>query len=77
MIVSGYTTDLYCDAKSACLGEYPQGFGSRTFLGRTLAETLREARRYGWRVSRDRERVTCPKCARPRAKPSTERQDHR
>lgn len=50
--VGCYTLDLYCDHPGHC--RYRHGNSPGQFAGRTYAACLREARAYGWYVSRDR-----------------------
>jgi hypothetical protein len=59
VIVGCYTSHFYC--------ENEHGAGSNTpveITGGTLAETIREARRRGWRINRKNLTAICPECAR-------------
>jgi hypothetical protein len=56
MIVSGYTTDLYCDGD----GPHPYNWFPQTFTGETKGQCLRQARKRGWLASEERQ--LCPLC---------------
>jgi len=61
MIAACYTTHLYCDCRE-CKGETSSyinpEFGE--YIGESWAETARNARQDGWRISKDRERAYAP-----------------
>lgn len=74
-VVGGYLLHLYCDGTSKVAGAGADDSckandgvtrfeGARAELtGETRAETMRKARRRGWKFKRDG-RVLCPLCAR-------------
>lgn len=62
---SGYTLDLYCDTdyvrgdtNKHAWNEFPH-----QFMGETLGECARAARRRGWIVRTMDRTATCPKCS--------------
>jgi hypothetical protein len=62
VIVGCYTMDLYCDAADWQAPpheffEFPHQFHAETY-----GECARQARRRGWRLTRD-DRAICPKCS--------------
>ena len=65
MIAANYTTHLYCDCDN-CLGN--TRCEQAEYIGESLAETARAARKKGWRISRDRTRCFSPKCKITRTK---------
>lgn len=72
MIVGGYTVRLYCDAEKheGYLSDYgcrvkvaPREFETvqNEFAGQNERECFAQARRVGWKLTRDR-RTICPFC---------------
>lgn len=62
MISSGYSTDLYCDCP-ICAKRIADGFRPVTgeYTGETWAETAKQARKDGWRITQDRTACFAPK----------------
>jgi hypothetical protein len=58
MIAAGYVTDLYCDCEECTRPGVQPEFDE--FTGQSKAETYRQARRFGWRISADQERAFAP-----------------
>lgn len=70
-VVGGYTLDLYCDnADDAGISHYRAESGlyvlhqrvEDQFAGNTFADTSRQAKTYGWKLSSDRRFALCPVC---------------
>lgn len=64
MIVGCYTLDLYCENDR----QYPDGTHDfyefpHQYTGETHAECNRQARKQGWKLTRDK-KAFCPKCSR-------------
>lgn len=72
MVVGGYTLDLYCDCQSDAHkhGEFPH-----QFFGETYSGTSRQAKRQGWKITKDRSKAICPKCVSQGLKPKEENND--
>lgn len=70
MIVGCYSVDLYCDNedrtgdKRCKRRNGPLRYGSDQYTGETEGECLRQARKEGWKFTRDRPRKAyCPACS--------------
>lgn len=65
MIVGCYSVDLYCDNTEGKKCPSPWSSFPWVYTGETQGECLRQARKAGWRFSRERPRKAyCPKCKR-------------
>ncbi|UVX29575.1 hypothetical protein PRB81_gp30 [Klebsiella phage VLCpiS13f] len=58
-ITEGFCADLYCDCDGCLSGKiYPQG--QADFIGRNMTDISQQARKAGWRISKDRQRCYAP-----------------
>ncbi|EMJ5236327.1 TPA: hypothetical protein L9R77_002544 [Klebsiella pneumoniae] len=58
-ITEGLCADLYCDCDGCQSGKiYPQG--QADFIGRNMTDISQQARKAGWRISKDRQRCYAP-----------------
>lgn len=58
MIAANYTAHLYCDCDECKSGwSNPD---NAEFVGKSWTECAKEARAYGWRISKDRTRAYAP-----------------
>ncbi|WP_075203174.1 hypothetical protein [Pantoea vagans] len=55
MIAAIYSVDLYCDCEECIHWPF-----TGTYTGNSWTECSKEARKDGWRISRDRERAFAP-----------------
>lgn len=62
MIASGYSMDLYCDGVG-CTHKSWQPNAKAQFTGETFGDCAAQAKRGGWKISRDRTKCLCPDCA--------------
>jgi hypothetical protein len=63
MIVSGYSMDLYCDTPPSDKRRHKRETFMHQFTGETYGDCAKQARRTGWRLTRDN-RAICPLCTR-------------
>ena len=62
MIAANYTMDLYCDC-SECLEKNSWrkwNHNTGEFVGTSWTDVVRQARKCGWRISKDRTRCFAP-----------------
>ena len=84
MIQAGYAMDLYCDndemhgfmgakhvshKSNVPIGGRVRHGGYQDYTGQTWGDCAKQARKDGWRISRDRQRAYCPRCGGPRKGP--------
>lgn len=59
MIAANYTTNLYCDCAECTEGKWASpDFGE--YVGKSWSECASDARKDGWRISKDRRRSYAP-----------------
>jgi hypothetical protein len=63
VITGGYSLDLYCDNEKSCKLRKKYSWASSTdqYIGETRQQCYDQARKDGWRLSRDR-KAYCPLC---------------
>ncbi|MFP8178666.1 hypothetical protein ACLHXR_11785 [Klebsiella quasipneumoniae] len=58
-ITEGFCAYLYCDCEGCQSGKiYPQWWAD--FIGRNMTDISQQARKSGWRISKDRQRRYAP-----------------
>ncbi len=58
-ITEGFCADLYCDCDGCQSGQiYPRA--EADFIGRNMTDISQQARKAGWRISKDRQRCYAP-----------------
>ena len=58
-ITEGFCADLYCDCDDCNSGKiYPRA--QAELIGRNMTDISRQARKTGWRISKDRNRAFAP-----------------
>ena len=58
-ITAGSCADLYCDCDGGQSGKiYPQG--KADYIDRNMTDISQQARKAGWRISKDRQRCYAP-----------------
>ena len=68
MIAGCYSLDLYCEDAEGGPCPVPWNKFPDTFTGETWGQCVRQARRAGWRITRDR-RAYCPECSGKKDRP--------
>lgn len=59
MIAANYTTHLYCDCEE-CTEKQWGSPDVGEYVGESWTECAKEARKHGWRISKDRQRCYAP-----------------
>lgn len=69
-VIGCYTMDLYCDTGGDSYGgdcpNKPQGYIGgpvAQFTGYTEGDCIKQARKRGWKFSRDKMKCFCPRCS--------------
>lgn len=65
MIAANYTTDLYCDCDE-CKGHAWKQPENAQYIGTSWDKTAKNARKDGWRISKDQTRCYAPGHKMPR-----------
>ena len=59
MIAANYTAHFYCDCENCNSGPF-QASESGEYVGNSWSQVAKEARKDGWRISKNRERAYAP-----------------